>query len=56
MRTTRKIGALWTLAAAALASLATVLALRSKYGEPRKPLSDPMRYVDATYVEKAEVR
>ena len=36
--------------------LATVLALRSKYGEPRKLLSDPMRYVDATYVEKAEVR
>jgi ABC-type nitrate/sulfonate/bicarbonate transport system substrate-binding protein len=36
--------------------LATVLALRSKYGEPRKLLSDPMRYVDATYVKKAEVR
>jgi hypothetical protein len=36
--------------------LATVLALRSKYGEPRKLLSDPMRYVDATYAKKAEVR
>jgi len=36
--------------------LATVLALRSKYGEPRKLLSDPMRYVDATYVKNAEVR
>lgn len=34
--------------------LATVLALRSKYGEPRKRLSDPMRYVDATYVKKTE--
>ena len=39
-----------------MTGLATVLALRSKYGEPRKPLSDPMRYVDATYVKKAEVR
>jgi hypothetical protein len=36
--------------------LATVLALRSKYGEPRKLLSDPTRYVDATYVKKAEER
>jgi len=30
-----------------------VLALRSKYGEPRKELSDPMRYVDLSYREKA---
>ena len=36
--------------------LATVLALRSKYGEPRKALSDPARYVDNTYVKKAEER
>jgi len=36
--------------------VATVLALRSKYGEPRKLLSDPMRYVDTTYVKKAEAR
>ena len=36
--------------------LATVLALRSKYGEPRKLLSDPTRYVDATYVKNAEER
>ena len=36
--------------------LATVLALRSKYGEPRKALSDPARYVDNTYVEKAKER
>jgi ABC-type nitrate/sulfonate/bicarbonate transport system substrate-binding protein len=33
--------------------LATVLALRSKYGEPRKTLSDPTRYVDTSYYEKA---
>jgi len=36
--------------------VATVLALRSKYGEPRKLLSDPAKYVDDTYVEKAEER
>jgi len=39
-----------------MAGLATVLALRSKYGEPRKRLSDPMRYVDATYAKEAEER
>jgi ABC-type nitrate/sulfonate/bicarbonate transport system substrate-binding protein len=33
--------------------LAKVLALRSKYAEPRKLLSDPARYVDASYAEKA---
>lgn len=36
--------------------LATVLALRSKYGEPRKLLSDPAKYVDHAYVNKAEER
>jgi hypothetical protein len=36
--------------------LATVLALRSKYGEPRKLLSDPAKYVDHAYVKKAEER
>jgi ABC-type nitrate/sulfonate/bicarbonate transport system substrate-binding protein len=36
--------------------LATVLALRSKYAEPRKPLSDGARYVDGSYVKKAEER
>ena len=36
--------------------VATVLALRSKYGEPRKLLSDPMRYIDANYAKKAEER
>jgi ABC-type nitrate/sulfonate/bicarbonate transport system substrate-binding protein len=31
----------------------TVLALRSKYGVPQKTLSDPMKYVDLRYHEKA---
>jgi ABC-type nitrate/sulfonate/bicarbonate transport system substrate-binding protein len=31
----------------------TVLALRSKYGEPHKELTDPMRYIDLSYREKA---
>jgi ABC-type nitrate/sulfonate/bicarbonate transport system substrate-binding protein len=35
------------------ARVKTVLALRSKYGEPRKVLTDPSRYVDTTYLEKA---
>jgi ABC-type nitrate/sulfonate/bicarbonate transport system substrate-binding protein len=30
-----------------------VLALRSEYGEPRKPLTDPMKYLDLTYYRKA---
>ena len=33
--------------------VATVLALRSKYGEPRKALSDPAKYIDTSYHEKA---
>ena len=37
MRTTRKIGALWTLAAAALASLATVLALPAAAAPSPRP-------------------
>ena len=31
----------------------TVLALRSKYGQPPKKLDDPMKYVDLSYYEKA---
>jgi len=31
----------------------TVLELRSKYGMPKKALTDPMKYVDLTYYEKA---
>lgn len=33
--------------------IATVLALRSKYGEPRKPLADASKYTDARYHDKA---
>lgn len=35
------------------AGIRTVLALRSKYGEPRRELSDPWRYVDASFRERA---
>ena len=31
----------------------TVLALRGKYGVPQKTLTDPMKYVDLSYQEKA---
>jgi ABC-type nitrate/sulfonate/bicarbonate transport system substrate-binding protein len=31
----------------------TVLELRSKYGAPKKTLTDPMKYVDLSYYEKA---
>jgi ABC-type nitrate/sulfonate/bicarbonate transport system substrate-binding protein len=34
----------------------TVLALRSKYAEPRRELTDPSKYVDASYLEKAALR
>jgi ABC-type nitrate/sulfonate/bicarbonate transport system substrate-binding protein len=33
--------------------LRTVLTLRSKYGQPRKELSDPSRYVDESYLANA---
>jgi ABC-type nitrate/sulfonate/bicarbonate transport system substrate-binding protein len=33
--------------------LETVLGLRSKYAEPRKELTDPGKYVDASYLAKA---
>ncbi|HVL35303.1 MAG TPA: ABC transporter substrate-binding protein [Burkholderiales bacterium] len=36
-----------------LKGVATVLALRSKFAEPRKSLTDPSKYVDSSYVEKA---
>lgn len=36
--------------------IATVLALRSKYAVPPKPLSDPAKYVDLTWLEKASAR
>ncbi len=34
----------------------TVLALRSEYGEPRKTLTDPAKYIDLTYYDKALAR
>ena len=36
-----------------LAGIATVLALRSKYATPPKALTDPARYVDLTFYDKA---
>jgi ABC-type nitrate/sulfonate/bicarbonate transport system substrate-binding protein len=36
-----------------LAGIGTVLALRSKYATPAKTLSDPARYVDLTFYDKA---
>ena len=38
------------------AGIRTVLELRSKFGAPKKPLSDPMKYVDLSYYEKASVK
>jgi ABC-type nitrate/sulfonate/bicarbonate transport system substrate-binding protein len=35
------------------AGVRTVLELRSKYGTPKKTLTDPMKYVDLSYYEKA---
>lgn len=43
-------------AAIDMKGVATVLALRSKYGEPRKALSDPSRYIDTSYHAKAAGR
>jgi ABC-type nitrate/sulfonate/bicarbonate transport system substrate-binding protein len=36
--------------------LKTVLSVRSRYGEPRKTLTDPRKYVDLTYYDKATQR
>jgi ABC-type nitrate/sulfonate/bicarbonate transport system substrate-binding protein len=36
-----------------MAGLRAVLELRSKFGEPRKTLTDPARYVDPAYLQKA---
>ncbi|MEO6565453.1 MAG: ABC transporter substrate-binding protein, partial [Casimicrobiaceae bacterium] len=36
--------------------LRTVLALRSKYGLPTRTLTDPMRYIDLSYRDKALAR
>ena len=40
-------------AAIDLEGVRRVLALRSEYGQPRKPLGDPMKYIDLTYYERA---
>jgi ABC-type nitrate/sulfonate/bicarbonate transport system substrate-binding protein len=39
-----------------LAGMRTVLRLRSKFGIPQKTLTDPMKYVDLSYYEKASAR
>jgi hypothetical protein len=36
-----------------LPGIANVLALRSKYGQPQKQLTDPKRYVDTRFYERA---
>ncbi len=36
-----------------VAGIRTVLELRSKFGQPKKALTDPMKYVDLTYYQKA---
>ena len=35
------------------AGIETVLRIRSEYGEPRKALTDPTRYFDESYLDKA---
>jgi hypothetical protein len=39
-----------------LAGVRDVLALRSEYGEPRKRLADPGKYMDLAYLEAARSR
>jgi ABC-type nitrate/sulfonate/bicarbonate transport system substrate-binding protein len=36
-----------------LEGIKTVLTLRSKFGEPKKALADPLKYIDTSYAEKA---
>jgi ABC-type nitrate/sulfonate/bicarbonate transport system substrate-binding protein len=38
------------------AGIRTVLELRSKFGTPKKTLTDPMKYVDLSYYEKASAK
>jgi ABC-type nitrate/sulfonate/bicarbonate transport system substrate-binding protein len=49
-------GGLTRDAALDLDGIRTVLSLRSKYGTPQKTLTDPARYVDLGYYEKALVK
>jgi ABC-type nitrate/sulfonate/bicarbonate transport system substrate-binding protein len=46
-------GGLYRDLAIDLDGMRTVLALRSKYGEPRRILDDPMKYVDLSLRERA---
>ncbi|HEY5300726.1 MAG TPA: ABC transporter substrate-binding protein [Acetobacteraceae bacterium] len=39
--------------APSIPGIRTVLALRTKYGEPHRDLTDPMRYVDLSYLHEA---
>jgi hypothetical protein len=36
-----------------IAGMRQVLGLRSEYGQPRKSLSDPLKYLDLTHCEAA---
>jgi hypothetical protein len=36
-----------------MAGVRTVLALRSEYGEPKKALRDPAKYLDLSYYKQA---
>ena len=46
-------GGLTRDAALDLEGIRTVLALRSKYAQPQKVLSDPAKYIDETYLRAA---
>ena len=46
-------GGLYRDLAPDVAGIRTVLELRSKFGQPTKALTDPMKYVDLTYYQKA---
>lgn len=39
-----------------VAGLRTILALRSDFGRPQKELTDPAKYYDSSYYEKAPGR
>jgi hypothetical protein len=41
------------MAAIDLEGVRAVLALRSQYGEPKKLLDDPMKYLDLSYYNRA---
>jgi ABC-type nitrate/sulfonate/bicarbonate transport system substrate-binding protein len=49
-------GGLYRNLAPDAAGIRTVLELRSKYGTPQKTLTDPTKYVDMSYYEKASAK